>query len=621
MNDKKFSQLILVTIIGFMLFNLYFWGTYFIQPIPYHIGTEANQQSGQAYVDPDRVYYLKGEMECYPLASLSSPSTLDSVEALSISNLGGAKNAACIKGDNYVAAIRYYINAPLGMEYSLLIPGEFCEYTFFVNGLQVAQTKTFNSATPSFPSPVVVELPGSETGSYEILGYIITPVNATLASKASTLFGSREALHSLQVRRSALTAGFCGSIIAMLIFCSIQCLALRREKTLPTYIILGLAIIFRTLITGETLIIHLFPNMDYRVGLFLRCITMPWVLITIVYHTKAMFPSLMPKRLPLIVSSFQLLNFINGLTLRKFVVLESLTYISYTLCYGLVLYVSVRALLRKYPYSFLFGIGTMQLIVSGLMEAATQNFVEPMRHSQLYPLAIFTIIELYIFAKQYAAQSYSELYYQEELSRALEARRASENAFLNAQMKPHFLYNTLNTIADLCVTDSDKAISLIKSLEEYCHLIIGIDNMEKTVPLAQEMQLVSAYTRIEKERFPSINFYTDLPIRMPLITVPPLTLQPLIENAIKHGVRKSDKPGAVTLRIRDEYDCVRFYVSDNGVGMDEETAAKLLTEVPKENKSVGIYNINKRLGNLYNTKLEVDSSVGLGTCISFSIPK
>lgn len=102
--------------------------------------------------------------------------------------------------------------------------------------------------------------------------------------------------------------------------------------------------------------------------------------------------------------------------------------------------------------------------------------------------------------------------------------------------------------------------------------------------------------------------------------MPPITIQPLIENAIKHGVRKSSKPGVVTLRIIENPDSVEFFVSDNGVGMDEATMKKLFN-MPKENQSIGIYNIDKRLKNQYGKGLTVESTPGLGTCVSFKIPK
>lgn len=244
----------------------------------------------------------------------------------------------------------------------------------------------------------------------------------------------------------------------------------------------------------------------------------------------------------------------------------------------------------------------------------------PAKYTDIIGYLTFCAIEIRTLAKNYARVSSQETFMATELSDKLEAMQASENAFLNAQMKPHFLYNTLNTIADLCVTDPEKAKSLIKSLEEYLKLILSLDNMDETVTLRRELELATAYTDIEKERFPSINFYYDLPMRLPNIMMPPITLQPLIENAIKHGVRKSNKPGVVTLRVVDTPFDVYFYVSDNGVGMTEDIIAKLF-EMPKENKSIGIYNIDKRLKNLYKEGLAVESTVGLGTCISFSVPK
>ena len=84
--------------------------------------------------------------------------------------------------------------------------------------------------------------------------------------------------------------------------------------------------------------------------------------------------------------------------------------------------------------------------------------------------------------------------------------------------------------------------------------------------------------------------------------------------------RKSERPGVITLRIRESFDAVTFYVSDNGVGMSKETIEKLFEE-PKENKSIGVYNIDKRLKNLYHTGLYVESTINLGTCVSFSVPK
>ena len=191
-------------------------------------------------------------------------------------------------------------------------------------------------------------------------------------------------------------------------------------------------------------------------------------------------------------------------------------YIACFIAYLFIVIVVIKAHINNYPYSVLFSTAVAVVIAAGLIDYSTRTLPVSGRYVNAFPILVFTLIEMLMLAKRYSSQYEIEQFYTEELNRTLEAMQDSENAFLNAQMKPHFLYNTLNTIADLCVTDSEKAKSLIASLKDYCYMILSIDNVDKTVPLSREMELVTAYTSIEKERFPSINFYTDLPIRMRL---------------------------------------------------------------------------------------------------------
>ncbi|MBQ9863339.1 MAG: histidine kinase, partial [Lachnospiraceae bacterium] len=298
------------------------------------------------------------------------------------------------------------------------------------------------------------------------------------------------------------------------------------------------------------------------------------------------------------------------------VVASAINVVPFAIC----LYIFVIAYSRELPHALPYGIGVLAVEISLLLYYSTRDMAVPSRFAYVAGYVVFSITIVSILAGEYALQYNEESKLSTELAKKLEAMQISENAFLNAQMKPHFLYNTLNTIADCCVTDSKKAQKLINSLSEFLKLILSLDNMDKTVPLRCELELAAAYTAIEKQRFPSINFYTDFPIKLPAIMMPPLTIQPLIENAIKHGVRKSDKPGVVTLRIVENPDSVQFFVSDNGKGMDEE-AIKHLFRIPKDNQSIGIYNIDKRLKNLYDEGLTVESTPGLGTCVSFTVLK
>lgn len=591
-----------------------------IQPVPLMLG-EKEDVPVETYIDPDQTYYLTGDIECYP-KMIISPNNFDYYEEnkTTIHSLGDVRSEECKKGDNYVATLRFYLNIPGNIPYAIRFPGEFCEYILFSNRVTSAYTTTFRSDDPVYPAPRYIEFPFSESGEYEIVLYVITPTNSVNSTKGTILFGSQEHISKICDNDRAATIIHISIMAVVMIFFGINTMAIRRDNILGSFTLLTAAFILRTLMRDYVMIMDIFPHLSYQLGTIFSGLTMPLLLVSLVYYGKCLFPSLFPKYSMRATIVVLMIPFIDALTFNSVFWLNILTEIAYVIPFGICLYVFIKSHLKKYPNSILWGTGVLLLVISGGLDISSSRFPVPVNYTHTISFFAFAILELTILARRYANQYQAEDFYTEELKRTLEEMQASENAFLNAQMKPHFLYNTLNTIADLCVTDSQKAKSMISSLKEYCQLILSIDNVEKTVPLSQEMELVTAYTSIEHERFPSINFYNDFPLRMPTVDMPPLTLQPLIENAIKHGVRKSDKPGVITLRIKDSFDSVTFYVSDNGVGMNEETISKLF-EAPKEYQSIGVYNIDKRLKNLYHKGLSVESTVGLGTCISFSVPK
>lgn len=573
------------------------------------------------YVDTDTVYNLVGEIECYPKVVISPNSFEPYKEAcITINSLSEIRQDACIKGDTYMATIRFYINVPGDIPYAMIFPGSFCEYLFFANRGTQALTPTFRSASPVYASPEYIEIPYSSDGIYEIIMYVNTPVNSVSTSNDCILFGSRDKLLKQYNFFCDITLAWCALIIFTIIFCLIQYIAMRKDKILTSFILLSVSVLLMTLFKDNVVIMHLFPNLHYQLGTVLAGIGKPLFIIALVNYEIRLFPKYCPKFFLTVTFLLQLLPLFNSFTLNTYPVLAKISEFEVFLPYAFCIWGFLRAHLNREKHTLIFGIALIATLCAEILYYNTSELAHTIQFTSVYGFVFFALLEMMILAERYSTQEKEERYYMEELNRTLEEMQDSENAFLNAQMKPHFLYNTLNTIADLCVTDPDRANNLIGSLKDYCQLILSIDNVEKTVSLAQEMELVNAYTAIEKERFPSVKFFTDFPIRMPKIQMPPLTLQPLIENAIKHGVRKSDKPGVITLRIRDTSENVTFYVSDNGVGMDNETIEKLFEE-PKDNNSIGVYNIDKRLKNLFGTGLEVDSTIGLGTCVSFTVTK
>lgn len=191
---------------------------------------------------------------------------------------------------------------------------------------------------------------------------------------------------------------------------------------------------------------------------------------------------------------------------------------------------------------------------------------------------------------------------------------------LQAQIKPHFLYNTINTIVSFCRYDADRAAELLVELSEYLRGSFDFHNRGALVPLSREIGLVRSYLTIEQARFGDklhVNWDADF---TDSCVVPPLVVQPLVENAVRHGLSPKKDGGAVTVSVREEGGSVRICVSDNGVGIPAERL-ELLLRKDGPRPGVGLANINRRLQALYGTELVVESTVGEGTRICMSLPK
>lgn len=206
-----------------------------------------------------------------------------------------------------------------------------------------------------------------------------------------------------------------------------------------------------------------------------------------------------------------------------------------------------------------------------------------------------------------------------QIKKSMTLTTSYELAFLQAQIKPHFLYNAFNTIAECCETDSREAGKLIISLSKYLRGTLDFENISSFVSVEKELALVKAYITIELARFDNLEVEFDVDEEIN-ISLPSLTLQTLVENAVKHGATKIVTGGKVKISVKQGKDGVLFTVEDNGVGMNLHKL-DLSNEPSHKRNSVGLYNINTRLVKLYGTGLTFESTLGIGTKISFLIPE
>ncbi|HEX7713281.1 MAG TPA: ATP-binding protein [Bacillota bacterium] len=195
----------------------------------------------------------------------------------------------------------------------------------------------------------------------------------------------------------------------------------------------------------------------------------------------------------------------------------------------------------------------------------------------------------------------------------------TEVAFMQAQIKPHYLYNTLNTISSFCDTDPGQARQLIEEFANYLRQSFDFKNLEMFVPITNEIGLIKSYVEIEKARF-GANLQVEFAIDENLdVQIPPLSIQPLVENAIHHGIRKKGGSGTVRVTVKNRDEGLLVSVADDGSGIPPEKLTKILQD--DVSQGIGLWNINFRLRKLFGKSLIIESEPGKGTRVMFTIPR
>ena len=179
-----------------------------------------------------------------------------------------------------------------------------------------------------------------------------------------------------------------------------------------------------------------------------------------------------------------------------------------------------------------------------------------------------------------------------------------------SQIQPHFLYNTLTTIQTLCLENPRKAAAITENFATYLRQNIDSLSEANLIPFRKEMDHTLVYANIEMERFP--NIHLDYEIEDEDFLLPALTVQPMVENAIRHGVRGMPK-GQIDIITNLLPDCHEIIIRDNGKGFSEKDALSA-------GSHIGIQNVRERLQKLCGGTLIIESSEGSGTQVIIHIP-
>lgn len=184
-----------------------------------------------------------------------------------------------------------------------------------------------------------------------------------------------------------------------------------------------------------------------------------------------------------------------------------------------------------------------------------------------------------------------------------------------SQIQPHFMYNALTSIAMMCLIDPDTAREATVTFAKY--LRGNMDSLKQTAPVEfeQELEHLKKYLYIEKLRFGDL-LNIEYDIQATDFKLPLLSIQPLVENAVKHGVGMAEDGGTVKISARETDNAFEVIISDDGVGFD--TSA----EKPRDGRShVGVENTKRRIAEMCGGEVKIESTVGKGTAATVILPK
>ncbi len=251
-----------------------------------------------------------------------------------------------------------------------------------------------------------------------------------------------------------------------------------------------------------------------------------------------------------------------------------------------------------FGHVLLDGAGMVMGVITGLLMGSVIMSVPILFFLQHYGLFMKIMIGSivvgslisYFFSIQSKVTEAENRLQEERIKRLTSEKEAIEAnlRLLQAQIEPHFLFNSLSNILSLLDSDSEKGKSMLRSLTRYLRTSLS-KTREDSSTVGQEMELIEDYLKIFKVRMGDrLLFKLDASDSVGDLPFPPMLIQPLVENAIKHGIEPKIEGGAITIRVENEKGRIRVEVSDTGMGLHANS-----------DQGMGLKNIKDRLESLY----------------------
>lgn len=527
------------------------------------------------------------------------------------------------KGYRYYNCATYRLLLKLDREYehlALTLPSIFTDSRVIVNGQVETSTGKFADTASTFPHKEwrVID-PDSKT--IEIVVHVQSNGYALPGIDGRFEIGSIKFIETLHKTRFAFDLTF--TILPLFIGLFFLFIYI-YTKALKKYLFFGLlcfAFTARMIMINEVILLQFFPNITFSIGYTLKSISVPLIVAGTIRIAKEYTDKLIPPQL--LKASY----IVSGIHILILIFLPS-AYSSRLIPYFLVIIMLIVSVFSIIMFTCsIFPIkngifsytGYISIAICSVHDCLT--YMRFIKGEYILGYAFFAYVTIYTLLM---AKTHSEAYHKsqrlsEGLRKALDRAEQTETAYMNAQMKPHFLYNTLNTIAEYCSTNPKEAEHLIIVLSKYLRKTIDYGSAGSTVFLEKEILHVREYIEIISSRFQDIKFEFNIPDDLPPAKIPPMILQPLIENCVNHGIRKREGDGLVVIDVTVEGEYIRISVTDNGTGITPNRLETILN-YPDDTGRIGLYNVDHRLKKEFGEGINIETELGVGTKMNFRIP-
>lgn len=566
---------------------------------------------------PSSSIYLTGEWFCYNGHLITdntiSSSTVEKIPASISSFSKVADNSGCRLTYRATLSNLGFQNA------TIYIPNFAGTYTIFVNDELVSQSGNMINSRPNSTLELIsfpYNFNSSETYivtievSCEMMpGLYMTPVIAD--------FDAAQSYNNIAKTLRAILFGIVLFLGFFILIYSLKNSNLFASKWLP---VLTLAVAFRLMISTEgfSTFRFLFPSVNYENMTLLICMsTFIIKLLALLFYSETLDVKI-NKGIFYTMGAVSLLC--TAITsIFPFVFFNPYYYIiiqAATLPFDIILlnYLT-ECVVRKVPYAKLYTISYIALISGIMVDCFYTNGLIPYISSLFMPITFFLFI---ITFSSIFFDKITTIYHASVKAAELDKELVTANtAIMISQIQPHFLYNALNTIKYLIKRDPKTAEKAVISFSKYLRGNMDSITQKAPIPFTEELEHIKNYCDIELLRFGEkleIVYNTDFVN----FNVPSLTIQPLVENAIKHGVTKRPEGGTVTITTEETDNFYTIVIEDNGVGFDTENP----DYTPNDNHAhVGLKNVKNRLEMMVNADVVVQSELDVGTTITINIPK